>query len=119
MPPTIQVDSMVHVWRGEGPIAPPHHLYNIFGRGWTPGTMVFVVFEHLRGQVELPEAQAGPSAMVDPRGNFHCWWLDNGQDIPAGRENRLVTASTNDGTGRTVTTSMNGPVRLGDPETHA
>jgi hypothetical protein len=77
--PTLTVLSAFRDWK-QGESTPrdritnvPNHLYHFSGTGWTPGTMVFCTFEHLRDEVEEPTSQAGPSAMVDPRGNFHCW----------------------------------------------
>ena len=79
-----------------------------------PGTMVFVTFEYLRDKVEEPISQAGASAMADPEGNIVCWWMDKGQPPPAPpfftEADRRVTATTNDGTGRTVEATITGRI---------
>jgi hypothetical protein len=118
--PTIRVQSLVHNWKPPTPFIVQNHLYRVTGDGWTPGTMVFVTFEYLRRKVEEPASQAGPSAMADTRGSVLCWWVDQGQILvpgDEGDENRIVTASTNDGTGRTVVASIQGPVLSTDEET--
>jgi hypothetical protein len=77
--------------------------------------MVFVTFEYWRNRVAFPLSHAGPSCMADNIGSIDCWWLDSGiPETQITMEDRRVTASTNDATGRTADTFIEGPVSSTD-----
>jgi hypothetical protein len=119
MEPTLSCHSWIHEWPFTDPNIPRpgNHLYVIQGQGWTPGTMVFITFEWMRASVQVAASQAGPSGMAQPNGTIQCFWMDSGQAVqPGGAEDRRVTAITNDGTGRTVGCSINGPALVTDTE---
>ena len=113
--PFIEVSSAVHHW--DEPWL-PNHVYRVSGGNWIPGTMVFITWEFWRNKVVFPLTDAGASCMAsNPGGRVDCYWMDNGvSEVPVTDEHRRVTATTNDGTGRTATALIQGPISEFDPE---